>query len=100
MNANSWPYNGAFLVAEDVQQVLGVTPDVYQKIHSVLSVTARPINQTTETRVTLTGNRLDPVGGSRASQSVRRPGIFVELTTEDGVRRNFAYFGATTRIDN
>ncbi len=96
----SGPRNGAFLVPEDLGRVLGVTPTVYEKVSPILSLTALPIAESSETRVTLTGNRFDPVGGRRASQSVRRPGIFIELSTEDGDRRSFAYFSASAHLNN
>lgn len=85
------PRNGAFLVPEDLQLVLGVTPEIYALVAPVLSVAARPVAETAPNRVTLTGNRLDPVGGSRAISRVKRPSLFVEIRTNDGNIRNFGY---------
>lgn len=85
------PRNDAFLTVDDVALVLDVTPEQMAAIRPILTVQSRPVTAAAPTRVVVTGNRLDPVGGKQQIRHLNRPGLIIRITHPDGAVREFDY---------
>lgn len=83
------PRNDAFLTVDDIGLVLGVTPSQIEAIRPVLTVQDRPVGATAPTRVVVTGDRLDPVGGKQQIRHLDRAGLIVRITHAGGAVREF-----------